>query len=223
MSELNALGALGLGALTVIHPCPLTTNVAVVTMLSGWKNSVRATLAVGLAFAAGYVTCYVGLALLIGLTALSNASVAHNIQQFISPLFGPLLIVVGMLQTGLLNLPSANSGKAGLAAKLRSRDWGVVGAFGIGLLLALAFCPTTAGLFFTAIVGNLTAGSLLVLPAAFGFGVALPLVTLVILLASGLKLGLHDPQHFLRRRLPQITGSLLILIGVYLTIVRVFI
>jgi cytochrome c biogenesis protein CcdA len=100
---------------------------------------------------------------------------------------GPLLIVVGILLLDIIKIPFfQSSGRlASIGEKVAKR--GRTGAFLLGVVFALAFCPYTAVLFFGILVPlalESTAG--ITLPASFAFGTGLPVLIFAILLSFGI-------------------------------------
>ena len=64
---------------------------------------------------------------------------------------------------------------------------GLVGALPLGAVLALAFCPVSAGLFFGGLIPlALEHRSSLWLPSLYGLGTGLPVVAFAVLVSAGL-------------------------------------
>jgi len=110
---------------------------------------------------------------------------------------------------------------------IRSHLRGVLGAFLMGTILALAFCPASAALFFGSIVMGLASGmaSPVLLPAAYGIGTALPVLVIAFVFARGmaaLQTKLKSARWF-KQQLPVFTGGALIVIGIYLAITNIII
>jgi len=83
------------------------------------------------------------------------------------------MLVVGIL---LLDIVKFNFGGGawGKAFRLESIKWDQ-GAGVLGLVFALAFCPTSAGLFFGGLIPlALKSNSAILLPILYGIGTALP-------------------------------------------------
>ena len=123
-----------------------------------------------------------------------------------------------MLQVGLIKLP--DGGKRGqiLKQRLQDKNWSVLGAAGLGFLLALAFCPATAGLFFGVLLPQiLETGSVILLPVAFGIGAALPLAVCAMILVAN-PMALRKPGLW-QQLFKYGAGALLIAVGVYRCVV----
>ena len=131
-------------------------------------------------------------------------------------LLGPLLLVIGlfMLIGDRLNLPKFgfNGDAEGLAKK------GGWGALLIGILFALAFCPTSGVFYFGMLIpmaATTTAGYLL--PAVFAIATALPVLAVAWILAfSAQQLGnFYGKVRNVQKWLNLIVGILFIAIGLY--------
>jgi len=211
--------ALWLGILTSISPCPLATNIAAISYIGRQVDRPRRVLLAGLLYAIGRVLAYVALAFVLVTTALSVPQVSMFLQKYMHLLLGPTLILVGMVLVGLIDLPVARSGM--LAGVQRRIDaLGLWGALALGVLFALAFCPTSAALFFGSVVSAVEANSTILLPLIYGIGTALPVVLFAVLLAVsaksvGLAFNTLSKVEWWART---ITGWLIILVGIWLTL-----
>jgi cytochrome c-type biogenesis protein len=110
------------------------------------------------------------------------------VQNFGEKAIGPILILVGIVMLFLDRIEfGEHEGKlADMAGKLA--DKGMVGALPLGMVLALAFCPYTAVLFFGVVIPMAlpTEGGV-GLPAAFALGTGLPVLLLGTLLSLGVS------------------------------------
>ncbi|MFH1076769.1 MAG: sulfite exporter TauE/SafE family protein, partial [Pseudomonadota bacterium] len=91
----------------------------------------------------------------------------------------------------LLDLFRFGFGGKGMTQGLQARidKTGVWGAGILGILFALAFCPTSAGLFFGGLIPlAVKNNSAIALPAFYGVGTALPVFGFALLIAFGAHL-----------------------------------
>lgn len=175
------LAALGLGLLTAISPCPLATNIAAISFLARQAASRRQAILGGLAYTLGRTAVYVGLGVILVGGLLAVPAVAAFLSRHINAVLGPLLVLTAI---PLLRLwtPAWSLG-AGSSAQRWAERGGLLATFGIGILFALAFCPTSAALFFGALVPLAIAeGHAWALPTAYGLATALPVVVFAIVL-----------------------------------------
>ena len=97
---------------------------------------------------------------------------------------------------------------------------GLVGALPLGAVLALAFCPVSAGLFFGGLIPlALEHRSSLWLPALYGLGTGLPVVVFAVLVSAGLAwagAAFHRLQS-VERWARHVTAVMVIAVGLYYT------
>jgi cytochrome c biogenesis protein CcdA len=211
--------ALWLGILTSISPCPLATNIAAISYIGRRVESPRRVLLAGLLYTIGRVVAYLGLAFLLVTTALSVPHVSMFLQKYMQLALGPMLVLLGMLLVGLIDVRMSG---CGISASFQQRvqAMGVWGALVLGLLFALAFCPTSAALFFGSVVSAVKANSTITLPLVYGIGTALPVLAFALLIAvSAQSVGrafnaLSKVEWWARI----VTGWVIILVGVWLTL-----
>jgi cytochrome c-type biogenesis protein len=214
-----AASALWLGILTSISPCPLATNIAAISYIGRRVESPRRVLLAGLLYTAGRVLAYLALTFLLVTTALSVPQVSMFLQKYMHLLLGPVLVVVGMVLVGLIDLRFAGRGVSN-ELQQRIQALGVWGALLLGVMFALAFCPTSAALFFGNVVSAVKVNSSVALPLIYGVGTALPVLAFALLIAlSAQSVGrafnaLSKVEWWAR----MITGWLIILVGVWLTL-----
>ena len=143
-STTPALTALLLGLLTAVSPCPLATNIAAIGFIGKDIENRRRIFLNGLLYTLGRVIAYTLLGIVL-ILILKEGSSLFGIQKFIGKygelLLGPALLLIGLfiLFGGKLKLPSFGfkGNGEGLARK------GGCGAFLLGMLFAMAFCPTS--------------------------------------------------------------------------------
>lgn len=218
MELLIAFGsAAWLGILTSISPCPLATNIAAVSFLSKKITHPARVFISGLAYTLGRMVAYAILGWIIISSLLSVPQVAQFLQKYMVKALGPLLIITGLflLEVITIKLPGV-----ALSQKHHNKlvESGAPGAFLLGIIFALAFCPVSAALFFGSLIPlalNSKAGT--VLPFVYGVGTGLP----VLLFAIAIALGVTSMSHWFHRITKleyytrRITGVIFILVGLY--------
>lgn len=212
--------ALWLGVVTSVSPCPLATNVAAISVLTRRVGHRRGAVASAVAYTAGRMAVYVGIALILFAGLISMPSVSAFLRTEILPLVGPILILVGMAVLGWLPLPISFQLVDGQKAE-RIAQWGLLGDFLIGALFALSFCPVSAALFFGSLVPlALPSAAPPITVAFYGMGTALPVGLIALLLVfstekAAAALGkLQHIEQYARR----FTGTVLVLVGIWLTV-----
>lgn len=217
-------GGLWLGLLTAISPCPLASNLAAIGFL-GRDASPGRVIAGGLLYAAGRSLAYAALAALLGAGLLSAPGLSRWLQTVLSPLLGPLLLLVGLALLGWLPLPAFGGGHDAAAWQRRRERWGLAAALPMGALFALAFCPLSAAIFFGSLLPlALGSGHELAVPLLYGFGSALPVAAFAVALAFGagrvgrLFAGASSVERWMRLG----TGAFLLGLGLVLIWTRIW-
>jgi len=210
--------ALWLGILTSISPCPLATNIAAVSYVTRSVSRPRFMLLTGLLYSLGRAIAYVAIAALLVSSLLSIPQLSMFLQKYVNQLLGPILILTGMFLVGLLRLPQLGISAGSHISERLAQNFG--GAFLLGVLFALSFCPISAALFFGSLIPLAASSrSSILLPALYGLGTALPVFAFAVLTASGSASisrafdRLTSVEVWARR----LTGTLFLFIGIYLS------
>lgn len=218
-SSTPVLTAFLLGLLTSISPCPLATNIAAIGFIGKHIENRRRIFVNGLLYTLGRAVAYTTLGAVL-LVVLKGGSSLFGIQKFIGKygemLLGPALLLVGgfMLVGDRLNLPKL--GFKGSGEGLARR--GGRGAFLLGMLFAMAFCPTSGVFYFGMLIpmsATATAGWLL--PIVFAIATALPVLVVAWILAFSVgRIGaFYGKMQTVQRWLNWIVGGLFVTIGIY--------
>ena len=213
--------ALLLGLLTALSPCPLATNIAAIGYIGKDIEDRRSVFRKGLLYTLGRVVAYTLLGIVLIGIIRSGASM-FGVQKFIGTwgelLLGPLLIVIGLLMLfgHRLNLPQFGfNGKGeGLAKK------GSWGAFLLGVLFAMAFCPSSGMFYFGMLIPmSATATMGYLLPVVFAVVTALPVLIVAWILAfSAGEIGkFYGRVKTIERWLSIVVGVVFIIVGIYQT------
>jgi cytochrome c biogenesis protein CcdA len=215
------LSAFWLGILTSISPCPLATNVAAISFLSKRISHPRIVFFSGFAYTIGRMLAYAPLGLIIINSLLSIPVLANSLQKYMNKIFGPILILTGLFLIDVLrlNIPSFS-----LSEKHQNRlaGSGVIGAFVLGLIFALVFCPVSAALFFGSLIPLALKSKLgVTLPFVYGIATGLPVLLFAFLIALGVTSlnrwfnRLSRLEYYMRK----ITAIIFIIVGVYYILV----
>lgn len=225
-SSTPVLTAFLLGLLTAISPCPLATNIAAVGFIGRNIENRKRVFINGLLYTLGRVLSYTLLGVVL-IMILREGSSMFGIQKTIGTwgelLIGPMLLIIGlfMLWGDRLNLPKFgfNGNAEGLARK------GGAGALLIGVLFALAFCPTSGVFYFWMLIpmsATATAGYLF--PAVFAIATAIPVLIVAWILAFSVQQmsSFYGRIKTVQKWLNLIVGILFIVIGIYYCFVMFF-
>lgn len=218
-STTPAVTAFLLGLLTALSPCPLATNIAAIGYIGKHIENRKGVFMQGLLYTLGRTIAYTLLGVVLIALLRSGASV-FGIQKFIATygemILPPALLLIGlfMLFGNRLNLPSFGFGGKGERTARR----GGVGALMLGVLFALAFCPTSGVFYFGMLIpmsASATMGYLL--PMLFAIATALPVLVVAWILAfSARQIGVvYGKMQSIQKWLNIIVGLLFIAIGIY--------
>jgi cytochrome c-type biogenesis protein len=218
------VSALWLGILTSISPCPLASNVAAISFLSKKITHPALVFISGLAYTLGRMVSYAILGWIITSALLSVPQVAQFLQKYMGKALGPLLIITGLI---LLEIITIRLPGLSLSQKHHTKlaESGAPGAFLLGFIFALAFCPISAALYFGSLIPlAINSKSGIILPFIYGIGTGLP----VLVFAVAIALGVTSLSHWFSKitRLEyytrKITGVVFILVGLYYTGIYIF-
>ena len=222
-STAPAFTAFLLGLLTAISPCPLATNIAAIGFISKDIENRQRIFLNGMLYTLGRVIAYTLLGIIL-ISILKEGASVFGIQKAVGKwgelLLGPLLLIIGlvMLFGSRLNLPKFgfDCKGEGLAKK------GGWGAFLLGVLFAMAFCPSSGVFYFGMLIPmSVTATAGWMLPILFAVATALPVLVVAWILAFSVeKVGeFYGKMQVIQKWLNIIVGGLFVIIGIYYCII----
>lgn len=225
-SSTPVLTAFLLGLLTALSPCPLATNIAAIGFIGRDIEDRRKIFRNGLLYTLGRILAYALLGVVL-ILILKGGSSMFGVQKTVGTygelVIGPLLLLIGlfMLAGHRFNLPQFGfSGNAeGLA---RRGGWG---ALLVGILFALAFCPTSGVFYFGMLIpmsATVPAGYLL--PVVFAIATALPVLIVAWILAFSMqRMGsFYGKMQTLQKWMNRTVGVVFILVGIYYCTIMYF-
>ena len=190
-SPVPVVAAFFIGLMTAISPCPLATNITAIAYISKRIDSSRHTLLTGFVYTLGRMAAYIAVASVIVFFGMNIQIVALGLQRYGELLLGPFLVLCGIFLLGIITLDRLPGGDrisgftSGISAGLA--DKGYLGAFLLGVIFALSFCPFSAVLFFAMLIPlALGAGDPVIIPAVFALATGLPVIVISFLLAQGI-------------------------------------
>lgn len=219
-SGLPAMTAFVLGLLTAISPCPMATNITAIGFISRDLGSRQRIFRNGLYYTLGRVVTYASLGVVVIPILREGAgifAIQKGVGQWGEIVVGPLLVFAGafMLWGNRLNLPGF--GFSGESERVRGLRGGL-GSLALGMLFALAFCPTS-GVFYFGMLMPMAAGTTggMWLPVVFAVATGLPVAVVAWLLAYSVgSLGrFYNRVQVFERWMRKIVGWLFIGVGLY--------
>lgn len=174
-SHYSVVTALILGLMTAISPCPLATNITAIGFISRNIEDKKRVFLYGLTYTLGRAISYTGLALIIYF-GVSRMNISRLFQGWGEKLLAPLLIIIGLFMLDVLKIRFP--GFSGLTENIEKKGKGSYrSALLLGIVFALAFCPTSGVLYFTILIPMTVASAGgLYLPVVFAIATGLPVV-----------------------------------------------
>jgi sulfite exporter TauE/SafE len=216
--------ALWLGVMAAIHPCPMANNIAAIAYLGRDVASLPRVALRGLMYTLGRLAVYLVLGAGLAWGLVSAVGASDFLQRYSYRLLGPVMLLAGMVSTGLLRLEWLSRGIDAQALQ-RRLSRGLLGSALLGAAFALSFCPIPAAIFFVGLVPLAAAQqSPLLMPALFGIGSALPvLVASVVLAGLAGRIGsFYNRLAGVEKYARLATGVVFILLGIYYCLIYLF-
>ena len=181
------VGAFVLGILCSISPCPLASNIVAISFVSKHALNRTAILSSGAAYSLGRSTAYLVISALTVSALINIPYLSEFLQKYMNRLLGPLFVILGLYFLGVIKMPLSFPSfipSSKITDTLCRKK--LLGAFLLGVLLALAFCPVSAALFWGSLIPlAVEAKSSFGYPVLFGIGTSIPVLIFAVLLATG--------------------------------------
>ena len=218
-SDVPVLTAFILGLLTAVSPCPLATNITAIGFISKDIESRNRTFLYGLLYTFGRIVAYSLLgALLIYMLrrGLDTFDLQSEVSLWGEMLLSPILVVMGLLMLFGDKLPLSSFG---INASQRSeRLRGTWGSLLLGILFAMAFCPTS-GLFYFGMLIPMSASATegYALPAVYALATGLPVVAVAWIIAYSVSniAGFYQKMQVFQKWFNLVVAVLFIIVGIY--------
>ncbi len=209
------LTAFLLGILINISPCPLCTNITAIGYLSKDIGNRKKILLNSFLYMLGKMLAYVVLGLVVYYTA-NMLSIREFFEEYGEKILGPILIFTGIFLLDIIKFHKHDE-HCNHKHFSPNKAFDILGALGLGLTFALAFCPYSGFIYFGILMPMSVEFQNLLLVVVFSIATVLPVFFIAWLLAYGVstianmqnKLNLFD--YWVRK----ITAILFILIGLY--------
>lgn len=218
-SSIPAITAFILGILTAVSPCPLATNITAIGFISKDIENHHRIFINELLYTFGRIVSYTVLGFIL-IPILREGASMFMVQKAVSKygemLIAPALIIIGifMLDVIKLNLPKINIG----GESLKKRSKGGWGAMLLGILFALAFCPTSGVFYFGMLIPmSATTSAGYLLPIIFAVATAIPVLAVAWVLAFSVQQmgNFYGKIQKVQKWANLIVGVVFIIIGIY--------
>lgn len=213
------LTAFILGLLTAVSPCPLATNITAIGFISKDIESKNRTFLYGLLYTLGRILAYSLLgALLIFMLrrGIDTFDLQSEVSRWGELLLSPVLVGVGLLMLFGDRLPLARFGIS--ASERGERLRGAWGSLLLGILFAMAFCPTS-GLFYFGMLIPMSASATggYALPAVYALATGLPVMAVAWIIAYSMAniAGFYHKMQVFQKWFNRFVAALFIIVGLY--------
>jgi cytochrome c biogenesis protein CcdA len=216
-ANMPIIGALILGLLTAISPCPLATNITATAYISKTLTSKKKVLLSGFLYTLGLAMSYTLIALII-IFGASKFQVAKFFQGNGEKFVGPIMVIIGLIMLNVIKLNFL--GKSNFTEKLQDKfkDKGLLGSFLLGALFAMAFCPYSGAMYFGVLIPMSIKSSIgFILPLFYALGAGSLVLFFTFLIAFSMqKVG----KYFkiitkIEKVMRVVAGLLFLLTGLY--------
>lgn len=214
------LAAFFIGLMAAISPCPLAANITAIAYISGRTNKKNVML-IGIIYTLGRMFTYILLAALIVWFGLNVQATSLILQKYGDKLLGPFLIILGLILLNIIKIKLFKTSEKFSRFKERLANNGVFGSFLLGAVLALAFCPFSAVLFFGMLIPlALASGDGIIIPGVFAIATGLPVIIFSLLLVYSantvgtMMKGVKRIEEIIRKS----AAVIIIAIGIYYTV-----
>lgn len=218
-SEVPVLTAFILGLLTAVSPCPLATNITAIGFVSKDIESKNRTFLYGLLYTLGRILAYSLLgALLIFMLrrGIDTFDLQSEVSRWGELLLSPVLVGVGLLMLFGDRLPLARFGIS--ASERGERLRGAWGSLLLGILFAMAFCPTS-GLFYFGMLIPMSASATggYALSAVYALATGLPVMAVAWIIAYSMAniAGFYHKMQVFQKWFNRFVAALFIIVGLY--------
>ena len=209
------MAAFALGLLTAISPCPLATNITATAYNAKGFQDKRMVVWTGVLYTLGRAFSYVAIAVILYLGA-SKFHVARLLQGNGEKWLGPIMLLIGLIMLGVIPLNFRGSNMLQKFSERVGKGW--AGAFLMGAIFALAFCPYSGVLYFGMLIPmTLAAPEAFSIPFIFALGTGLPVLLFTYLLAFSMeKVGAwFNAIQKVEKVLRYVAGGVFVLAGIY--------
>ncbi len=216
-SNIPILSALLLGLLTAISPCPLATNITATAYIAKTLSGKKKVLLSGLLYTLGLALSYTTIATIIILGA-SKFHVAKFFQGNGEKFVGPVMVIIGLIMLNIIKFNFLD--KINFTEKLQDKfkDKGLLGAFLLGALFAMAFCPYSGAMYFGVLIPMSIKSSVgLFLPIFYALGAGSLVLFFTFLIAFSMqKVGRYfNTVTKIEKVMRVVAGMLFLLTGLY--------
>lgn len=186
------------GLIVSVCPCTMAANITAITAMSKDGEGRQSVFTRGIAYAIGRATAYI----LLGILLFSFAQGLHigeSFQHLFGLFLGPILVLIGILMLDIIHIHGL-ADRCMVVFNKMVKQFGFWKSFLLGILLAFAFCPYSATIYFGVVIpSSLSAENGYIVPIVFAIGATIPVLLLAWIFAFSMdtaKKTLEKFQHY---------------------------
>ncbi len=186
------LTAFLLGVVVSVCPCTIAANVSALTCMLRQDKESYTMLSISYVIARSVAYSVVGIVLSFYVSEIEFTS---NALSWIAKIAGPLFILIGLFLLDIFHVHGLEDRCVLWMNKIFRESYSLWSSFLLGLLLAFAFCPYSAAIYFGMMMPMAcTLEEGLLLPVIFSLGAALPILFIAWVMIKGVetKLGVWN-------------------------------
>jgi len=211
-----------LGLLTAVSPCPMATNITAIGFINKDIENKNRIFWNGILYTFGRIIVYTVLGVIL-IIILRQGTTIFPIQKAIArygELFlAPILIMIGLFMLFGHRLKLKGFGYKGEGKKLKGK--GSWGALLLGMLFAMAFCPTSAIFYFGMLIPmSVTTSGGFFMPVIFAIATGLPVIIVAWILSYSVSSigNFYNKMQSFEKWFRYIVAGLFIIVGIYYAI-----
>ena len=138
------------GIIVAVCPCTMAANITAITAMSRDKREKRDVFARGIAYAFGRAAAYIALGILL-VTFAQGLRIGESFQHLFGLFLGPILVLIGILMLDIIHIHGL-ADKCMVVFNRMVKQFGFWKSFLLGIMLAFAFCPYSATIYFGVVI-----------------------------------------------------------------------
>ena len=180
------ISAFILGLLVALNPCQLAINLSALTYLNNRSDKQHPLMPKGMIYIAGRSITYAVLGIILTILIQQGMNI-DGVKPLMSKgeaLLPYIFIIIGVYLLYRLFHHHDHHGEDCHSCGKTIKRSGPLGALALGLMLAMAFCPETAIMYFGMLLPNAAGEANWLAPLAFAIGAAVPVVAMMYLFSK---------------------------------------
>lgn len=166
-----------LGLIVSVCPCTMAANITAITAMTKSGNGGLKMFVRGVAYTIGRAAAYITLGVILFYFA-QGLQIGERFQHLFGLFIGPIAILIGVLMLDIIHIHGL-ADKCMVVVGRLVKEFGFWKSFLLGVLLAFAFCPYSAAIYFGIVIpSSLSIEAGYLVPVFFAVGASIPVILL---------------------------------------------